>query len=353
MMIGVGIMILFFIFGPIALQWMGLKNNAFHFGWDFFRGIVMALPITYTFIICGQIFTAHGDTHIQTLTMVLALGINAILDPFFIFGWGPFPEWKTFGAAFSTMISFVVSLMVRLYLLRKKGYIGELKLFVTQFGHQYFLRLLSIGIPTSSARLVWSSVYPMLATLITIFGMAPLAGVTISHRIEGLAYFTAAGFSAAVATLVGQSVGRKDYAFAKHIAYHARFLISSILVPLSFLFIFIPEYLLRFGTNDPAVIASGASYLRAIGVTELFLGWELIFEGGFNGLGQTRPYMMISVPLTLGRFPLAYVLIHYFGCGVSAVWWSISISTALKGILLNWRFRYSKLFTTPLPESKY
>ena len=331
------LMLLLFCVTPSLLLWMGLNPSAFQAGYNYFKVIILGLPIFYIFMLTGQIFYAHGDSKTAVGILSVALVLNAILDPFFIFGWGPFPKWGVSGASFATVLSFFLSLFLRFWFLRRKNYIDSLKTFFT-FSTTYFYKILSIGIPTASARVIWSMVYPLLSTIITRFGMEPLAGVTVAHRVEGCAYFAAGGFSTAVSTLVGQNTGRRDFEMVKRIAYEGRFLITAVIIPLSLMFLLIPEFLVRFGANDPQVISFGASYLRIIGILELFLGWEMIFEGAFNGIGKTRPYMLISIPLTLGRYPLAYFFVNMCGFGVSSIWWAISISTGLKGLLLSLRF---------------
>ncbi|MBI2646448.1 MAG: MATE family efflux transporter [Deltaproteobacteria bacterium] len=341
----VSLFLLFFLWfsSPFIFHWMGLDAKAHAAALAYYQVLIFGAPVFFTFILTGQIFNAYGDTKTSNFILTGAIGLNALLDPFFIFGWGPFPTWGAFGASFASLISFTVGMGIRLYFLRKRGYIDSLTTYRKLSG-AYFYRILSIGIPTATARVVWSLVYPLLSTLITPFGMSAMAALTMAHRIEGVAYCTAYGFSVAVSTLVGQNMGRKDIQSARQTAYQGRRLITVILLPMSLLFLLIPEVLMGFLSQDPQVISHGASYLRIIGLLEIFLGWEMVFEGGFNGVGETRPYMLISIPLTLSRYPLAYLLVHRLGGSIESIWWAISLSTLLKGICLNLAFEKLKAF---------
>src|SRR3989338_8372285 len=341
----VSLFLLFFLWveSPFIFHCMGLDSKAQAAAMAYYQVLILGTPIFFAFILTGQIFNAHGDTKTTNLILTGTIGLNALLDPFFIFGWGPFPTWGVFGASFASILSFAAGMGVRLYFLRKKGYIDSLTTY-GKLSKVYFYRILSIGIPTASARVIWSLVYPLLSTLITPFGMSAMAALTMAHRIEGIAYCTAYGFSVAVSTLVGQNIGRKDSQAARLVAYQGRRLITFILLPMSLLFLLIPEILMGFLSQDPEVIAHGSSYLRIIGLLEIFLGWEMVFEGGFNGVGETRPYMLISVPLTLGRYPLAYLLVYGLGGGIHSIWWAISLSTLFKGICLNLAFEKLKAF---------
>lgn len=337
LLISIFIGVFFLLSGSTFMRWMGLSPAAHTAGWSYLRILIMGLPVFHMILLGNQIFNAHGDTRTVVVIMAVALTVNALMTPCWVFGWYGFPAWGVSGAASATLVGWVVGFALRVFMLRRKGYIPPLREFLN-VSTGFYRDILRVGVPTATTHFVWTSVYPLLTSVMTLFGMAPVAGMTIGHRFESVAYFTALGFSIATATLVGQAVGRGDLAAARRTAYEARTLITWIFLPLCAVFLLFPEFLIRLISSDPETVAHGASYLRKIGLLEVFLGWEMVFEGGFNGLGNTRPAMFISVPLTLGRYPAAYFLVVGCGFGVEAVFWCITISTLLKGVLMNWSF---------------
>ena len=56
--------------------------------------------------------------------------------------------------------------------------------------------------------------------------------------------------------------------------------------------------------------------------------------GIFKGLGRTYISSLIVTVLTGLRIPMAYILSNPNILGLDGIWWSISISTLLKGALL-------------------
>ncbi len=343
------IVVVFYLAMPGLLRWVGLSPASHAEGWAYIRILILGMPLMHLAFLGNQIFNAHGDTKTAFSILTVALTVNAVLDPILIFGWWGLPALGVEGAAWASLSGFTVGVLLRGVFLLRRGFIPPLSEF-RKVSFTYLGRLFYIGTPTAASHLIGTTIYPMLTILITGFGMAALAGMNIAHRFESVAYFTCLGFSIATATLVGQRVGRGDHAGALEVAYEARTLITIILLPVSLVFVFAPESLLSLMTDDPAAIAHGASYLRKVGYFEIFLGWEFVFEGGFNGLGDTRRYMYISVPLTLARFPAAWLLVSMFH-QIDGIWWCITVSTLLKGLMMAGSFRRAQAVDLGIAEA--
>jgi Na+-driven multidrug efflux pump len=80
------------------------------------------------------------------------------------------------------------------------------------------------------------------------------------------------------------------------------------------------------------VIQDGMIYLRILGVSQLFMCIEITTAGAFNGLGKTVPPSIVGIALNAMRIPGALLL--SIALGLNGVWWSISLSSILKGVIL-------------------
>lgn len=146
-------------------------------------------------------------------------------------------------------------------------------------------------------------------------------------------FFIAFGFSTAVSTVVGQNLGAGKPHRAEQEGVHLSLIYAcSFLLLISLCFILYGKSLLSLFINEQAVIEVGYQYLFAIAIFEVFLGPEVILEGAFTGVGDTKPPFLISIPLTLLRIPLAYYFSITLNYGVMAIWWVISLTTFLKGV---------------------
>ncbi len=330
---------------------MGLQPATAAYARQYLTIYVCALPLFYLCNLAGNIFNAYGDVRTNVLIMSASVALNMVLDPVLILGYFTGRPFGVTGAAAATVISTAGALALQVVYLRRRGFLPPLGEVARLPAFTNARRILRIGVPSASVNLVWSLIYPALTVIITRFGEAPLAGLSVCFRLEGVPYYLAMGFSTAMATLIGQAFGRGDMRRVRSIAGRGCVLITGLMVPVALAFIFIPGWLVRPLTSDPEVIAHAVRYLRIIGYCEIFLGWELLFQGAFNGLGHTRDYMLIAVPLTVARWPAAWLLAVTCGLGTAGIWWAISLSTFAKGAWLGWLFykgrSTSRLLETP------
>jgi Na+-driven multidrug efflux pump len=104
--------------------------------------------------------------------------------------------------------------------------------------------------------------------------------------------------------------------------------------------------------QDEAVISIAVEYLRILALSQIFMASEIILEGAFSGAGNTIPPMAVSIPGSIARLPVAYYLCYILGFGVTGVWWSLTITTWMKGIVIAYWFWMGRWKKTGLIETK-
>jgi len=98
---------------------MGTEPLVTHWGSRYLRITFLAATFFFLIDIFGAIFRASGDTKTPMRVVMAAIGFNIILDPFLIFGWGPFPRWGTDGAALATFVGQGLGALLFLILIKK------------------------------------------------------------------------------------------------------------------------------------------------------------------------------------------------------------------------------------------
>jgi Na+-driven multidrug efflux pump len=138
---------------------------------------------------------------------------------------------------------------------------------------------------------------------------------------------------------VGQQFGAENYDKIKGIYREGLKLSVAIGMVTTTIFLVVPDILFRVFVNETETITMGADYLRILAISQIFMCLEMITAGAFNGLGRTDITAKVSVIFTGLRVPMAYLLAIYTILELNGVWFSITISSIFKGIILFLLFR--------------
>jgi putative MATE family efflux protein len=278
----------------------------------------------------SAVFRGLGDTRTPMIVSATTLVLNAALAPVLMFGLGPVPRLGLPGAAWATVIASAFGAAVLAWALAQK----ETGLVRKGPSASEIRRIAAIGFPQAVSNVGFSLVYVLLGDVLASFGPAAIAGLGIGHRVESASYQVCLGFGTAAATLVGQNLGAGDRRRAAAAAHRAARLAAAAMIPFMIVFVLAPRAVVGIWAHDPATLANGAGYLLAAGAVLIGMSLEVVYESAFAGAGDTMPAMVVVLPLTVLRIPVAAWLAANTQLGISAIWWAIAATTAAKGLLL-------------------
>ncbi len=287
----------------------------------------------------AAVLRAYGDTRSPALIYTGGLVLNLILDPFLIFGWGPFPKWGVLGAAVATVTSFTLALSVCLAWARSGRLIFQLPDDRPALCVRTLKRIVAVGLPPSLANVIFCVVYMAVSPVVGRYGPAALAALGIGHRILSISYLVCEGISVAAITVVGQAVGGDSLEEAVRSGWAAVKVVAWISGGLSCLFFGGAVPLSAIFSSDPAVKEIAVGYLRIISFSQPFLGIAMALDGVFAGFGKTVVPTKISIVTTLMRLPGVYWVGIFWALSVNMVWLVLSVLTALRGVLALWAYR--------------
>lgn len=284
------------------------------------------------------ILTAMGNSRTSFLATASGLVINIFLDPVLIFGIGPFPRLDVTGAAVATVFAQAAVTVFFLISVRKEPEIFmNLQLF-SRPQISVLKAIIRIGLPSSVQSMMFTGISMIIARMVAGFGDAAVAVQKVGSQIESISWMTSDGFSAAVNSFIAQNFGAGNKERAKKGYRCAMMVVLLWGVFCTIVLVFFPAPIFRIFIPEDTVLPMGVDYLRILGVSQLFMCMEITTAGAFSGLGRTLPPSIVSISLTTARIPLALLLIST-PLGLNGIWWSITISSICKGLVLTTVFR--------------
>jgi len=282
----------------------------------------------------NAIFRGAGDATIAMWTLILANGINIILDPCLIFGLGPFPEMGFKGAAVATCIGRGIGVLFQVYHLFFGSRVIRLGMRNVKIIGSTIKKLLFVTGGSAGQHLITSSSWIVMITIVAAFGSKVIAAYTIAFRIIAFTILPAWGIAMASATLVGQNLGAGKPERAEQTVWKAAYYNMLLLLVISVIAIIWANPIIGIFTEDPEVLKYGVLGLRIIFAGYVFYAYEMVIGQSFNGAGDTyTPTVLNAICFWLIQIPLAYFLGHHLGMASTGVFISIAISSCILAVM--------------------
>jgi putative MATE family efflux protein len=297
---------------------------------SYLRIMLVSFILTYMGFLISSILRGIGDTVTPLIFMAMGVGLNAILDPFLIGGFGPFPRLGLNGAAYATLISQVAALGLGFTYLNWKNHLVAFHPRELTFDRHLTFLVFKIGIPSIIQQSLVSIGAMFVTTFVNSFGSAATNAFGAVGRVDMIVIMPAVSMSMAVAALTGQNLGAGKPERVKEIFKSGVAMTSSITVLISLFVVFFSKLILTaFGLGEDAkVMEIGMSYLRIVGSSYLFFAVMFISNGVINGAGHTMITMGFTLlSLWLVRVPVSWLL-SKTSLGITGIWIAIALSFA-------------------------
>lgn len=298
--------------------------------------VILAIGMIFYFInpVFTSIFIGLGNSSIPFRINTIGLIVNIILDPLLIFGFGPISALGTNGAGIATITAqIIVSCVFVGYIIKNKIEYFKVKYF-RNIELKYFKILYKLGFPVAIQNALFTLISMAMGVIVASFGPVAVAVQKVGSQIESISWMSAEGFASALSTFTGQNYGA--YKFDRINKGSKIGLIGALIWGsiTTLVLVFFGEIIFRAFINEQDAIIKGIDYLKILGYSQLFMCIEITITGVLKGLGRTYIPSVTSIVLNLARIPMAILLSKPQILGINGIWWSISISSIFKGIIL-------------------
>jgi putative MATE family efflux protein len=323
------------------------------FGWG--------IPFVLFRVIARNIFHAAGDMNKPMIAIVVGAVVNAALDPFLIFGWGPFPQMGIGGAALATTISGGVNAGICCYYLLRKRSLYHLKWHHLKPDLSIIRQIYRVGLPEVIMDVTEAGILLLFNEIVASFGAVALAALGIAFRITDLAFIPVVGVAHALLPIVGFCFGAHLWQRLWAAVRHGTLVVVAVLAVATVLLEVLAPQAIGIFNSNPELLAVAVPGMRIFLSALILVGPAIMFIMTFQGLSRGWTAIALSLTRQVGiLLPALLILPRLFG--INGAWIALPISDAGGAIVAGlWLYREYRLqkrsgiwetppVTAPVPE---
>ena len=321
------------LIAPYILSVMGQSEMVVRWGYEYLLIVMPGLVIISVASMSNNILRAGGEAILPSSIMILGALINIILNPFFIYGWGPFPRMELQGAALSTLIGNIIGAGYGFYVIMFHRKAVDFAGMTFRSLQRAWSIIGQVGVPAAGTNIIVPlSTWIVVAIIGNALGEADVAAFTVASRAELISVGLLYALSACIGAITGRNGGAGKTERVRE-AFKVCYLICVIwgTVLAVILAIFAHEVAGIF-TSDQSLIEKIIPYFYIVPITVFAYGFVFISAAGLNAIG--RP--LFGLTYTIIRSLICYVgfiAIGVMTAGLNGAFIGIAAANILSGLI--------------------
>jgi len=341
-----------YLLAPTFLRLIGADpgTQVFAYSLEYMRVIFLGVWFMFGFFVFQSLLRGWGDTRTPMYLMAVSVAVNVVLDPVFIFGFVDNPLFGIIGmrgleadllaatgfrghgvegAAMATILSRALATVPGVALLFS-GRLGlSLSLADLRLEWETVRKIVEIGYPASIEQSSGALSYTAMTAIVAVIGSTAVAAFGITARLTSFVFLPAVGLGMGVETAVGQNLGARRADRARKAVYLAVGMLVAAYVVVSAVGVYWARDIVGIfiaGEEAARIVDIGETYMFIVAPTFAFMGTFHVIKGCFNGAGNTRAAMIMSVTSVWGlQVVPAWILVTTFDMGTTGAWWAIAV----------------------------
>lgn len=297
------------------LEIMQTPEDIIELAYSYISIIFFGIPVTFLYNLTAGIMRSLGDSKTPTYFLIMAAGINIVLDIVFILVLGMSVD----GPALATVISQLIAGLSCLIYMKKKFPILKLKRSDLKLGPHHSQVLISMGIPFGLQYSITAVGSVILQTAVNGLGTIAVASMTAGAKVSMFVVCPFDALGGTMATYAGQNVGAKNIPRVKKGVWTAQLLGTIYAVFIFIILYFAGRYILRLFTSTDIVIEQAMMFLLANGITYTLLAAVNIFRFAIQGMGFSTFAIYSGVMEMIARILVAFTFVPMIGFS-GAIW---------------------------------
>lgn len=334
------------LFAANLSQLMHAPEEAFAKTVSYVRICGAGIIVIIAYNLIGSIFRGIGDSKTPLFTVLIACICNIFGDILLVAGF----HMGTTGAAIATVFAQAISVFISFVLIRRQDLPFTFSVKLIRPVGDILRRMVFLGAPIALQDLLVSISFLVILAIVNALGLTISAGVGVAEKVCGFIMLVPSAFAQSMSAFVAQNIGAGRYDRAKKALFYGIGASAVVSVLMFYISFFHGDFLAGIFSNDAAVIAAAADFLKAYAIDCLLTCFLFCFVGFFNGNGLTTFVMAQGiVGAFCVRVPVSFLMSRQNPVSLFHIGLATPCSTVVQIIMcvicmayLNRRFRRQK-----------
>ena len=318
---------------PAVLKIAGAKGDVYDMALKYLTISLPGLVIISIASMSNNVLRGNGLAALPSSIMILGAIINMILDPFLIFGWGPFPRMEIQGAALATLTGNIIAACYGFYLV----FFHQKAITFSGMTIRSIQRAWSIigqvGIPAAMTNIIVPVATFIAVSILSLkLSEVDVAAFGVASRAELISVGLLYALSACIGAITGRNGGagkteRVREAF--RVCYRICFVWGTGMALIMALF---APYIASVFTKDVELIEKITPYFYIVPATIFAYGFVFVSAAGLNAIG--RP--IYGLIYTIIRSLVLYIGLIYLGVslgGLKGAFVGLAVANLISGFI--------------------
>ena len=314
---------------PILMAF-GASEATLLYAHEYMEIILYGNVLTHIYFGLNAMLRSAGHPRFSMTATIVAVIINIILDPIFIFGL----DMGVRGAALATVISQAVAVVWQLTKFMDKNELVRFHRGIWRLNRHITLRALAIGMSPFLYNIAHCFVVIIINNQLKNFGgdMA-IASYGVINRLTFVFAMMVMGLNQGMQPIAGYNYGAKQFDRVLKSFYLTCAYATGVMGIVFVLGEFFPDLMTRMFTHDEMLIAQTIRPMRIVCSTMLIIGFQMVTGNLFTSVGKAGKAIFLSLTRqVLYLIPLVLWLPTIFTTPIDGVWWSIPISDTISAV---------------------
>lgn len=327
---------------------LGATETILPYAIDYATYILIAGPIMSASFVLNNLLRSQGKAKLAMFGIATGGILNMFLDPLFIFGF----KMGIAGAATATALSQLISFCILAYSFIAKKSITELSVKKISKNFMDYLIILKLGFPSLCRQGLASIATVLLNNAAVAYGDAAIASMSIVGKLFMILFSVVLGIGQGYQPVLGYNYGAKRHDRCRSAAMFT-FVMSAVFMGILsvIMYIFAPQILTAFISDDPAVVDIGKVTLRAQCIVMPLTSLSVVANMSYQTTGKSLIATILSCARQ-GIFYIPSILLLPARIGLLGVQLTQSIAD-LCTLIFSLPFFIAFLYTLKKEETQY